>query len=100
MALCLCGEVSFPVRVGAAENKTKAETEAVQVLFNGQRMQKWNLSSKIIFLTRDNQIKIFKTRLVRLLCIGFLGKGSVLPGTLVPLLLPLYGPLASGLVVD
>lgn len=49
MALCLCGEISFPVRVGAAENKTKAETEAVQALFNGQRMEKWELCSQMNF---------------------------------------------------
>ena len=47
MALCLCEEVSFPVRVGAAENKTKAETEAAQALFNGQRMEKWELCSQM-----------------------------------------------------
>ena len=49
MALCLCGEISFPVRVDAAENKTKAETEAVQALFNGQRMKKWELCSQMNF---------------------------------------------------
>ena len=49
MALCLCGEVSFPVRVGAAENKTKAETEAVEALFSGLRMERQELCSQINF---------------------------------------------------
>lgn len=46
-ALCLCRIGSFSIQIHAAKNENKAETEAAQALFNGQRMEKQELSLQI-----------------------------------------------------
>ena len=40
-------EGSFPAQIYIASNETNAETKTAEALFNGQRMEKWKLSSNI-----------------------------------------------------
>ena len=47
----LGGEASFPAQIYIANNETNAETKTAEALFNGQRMEKWKLSSNISFST-------------------------------------------------
>ena len=39
---CVLVEQLFLIPVHTAKNKTEAEIEAIQALFNGQRMEKWH----------------------------------------------------------
>lgn len=60
-------------------------TETAQILFNGQRLEKQEISSQINFWGWGvDQGEIFKGRVNGgggCVCIGFLGKGRVLPAT-------------------
>ena len=58
----LSGEGSFPVWVHTANKETDTGTETAQALFNGQRMEKWELSLQIKFSWRvgGDQGKILK----------------------------------------
>ena len=47
----LGGEGSFPAQINIANNETNIETKTAEALFNGQRMEKWKLSSNINFST-------------------------------------------------
>lgn len=97
-APCLSGEGSFPVWIHIANNKTNAETETAQTLFNGQTMHRQELGSQINFSLGGNQGKILKARLLRgRHMYRFSGKRQCFSWHwgATPFL-PLYGPLASG----
>ena len=47
----LGGEGSFPAQINTANNETNIETKTAEALFNGQRMEKWKLSSNLNFST-------------------------------------------------
>lgn len=76
-----------------ANNETDAEIETVQALFNGQRMEKQELSLQINFQSGgDQKARFLKVGLMRGgIYTGFLGVGGVFPGTGVP---PLFLPSA------
>lgn len=85
---------SFLVGIHTANNETDAEIETVQALFNGQRMEKQELSLQINFQSGgDQKARFLKVGLMRGgIYTGFLGVGGVFPGTGVP---PLFLPSAS-----